>query len=77
MHQLIVHSSLLDVPRGISFFFAHEFFDALPVNKFVRGAKGEEWHEILVDMDAEGEGLRGGIHQFSRIIPNSDSLSDS
>jgi SAM-dependent MidA family methyltransferase len=73
MHQLIVHSSLRDVPRGFSFFLAHKFFDALPVEKFVRGAKGEEWHKILGDMDAEGEGLRGAIHQFSRIILNSVS----
>jgi hypothetical protein len=51
MHYLIVHSSLLDVSRVFSFFLAHKVLDALPVDKFVRGAKGEEWHEILVDIE--------------------------
>ena len=53
------YSSSRDVPRGFSFFVAHEFFDALPVHKFVRGGGGdgdEKWHEILVDVD--GDGLR-------------------
>ncbi|KAJ1805885.1 hypothetical protein LPJ77_003962 [Coemansia sp. RSA 2523] len=31
------------------FVVAHEFFDALPVHKFERGAK-DAWHEILIDV---------------------------
>ena len=52
-----------DVPRGFSFHVAHEFFDALPVHKFVRDADGgsdeeRKWHEILVDVNDKGDSLR-------------------
>ncbi len=49
---------LRDVPAGFSFFLAHEFFDALPVNKFVRGGPEDAWNEVLVDVDAHGDALR-------------------
>ena len=54
------YSSPRDVPRGFSFYVAHEFFDALPVHKFVRGDGDDDqkWHEILVDVDDKGDGLR-------------------
>ncbi len=42
---------LNEVPRGFSFFLAHEFFDALPVHQFVRNKESGGWSEILIDLD--------------------------
>jgi len=47
------HESLRTVPKGFSLFLAHEFFDALPVHKFVRTAEG--WREILIDIDPDSK----------------------
>ncbi len=54
------HADLSSVPSGFAFFFAHEFFDALPIHQFVRGDRGC-WHEVLVDLDpaAEAPGAHG------------------
>ena len=43
------YQDLRRVPKAVSFFVAHEFFDALPIHKFVRNQDG--WHEILIDVD--------------------------
>ena len=40
----------------INFLTAHEFFDALAVNKFQK--VDGEWREVLVDVDETGERLR-------------------
>ena len=50
------HDNIHSVPEGFTFFIAHEFFDALPVNKFVK--VDDTWHEILVDIDEEKDGLK-------------------
>jgi len=50
------YPSLREVPKQFSFFLAHEFFDALPVNKFCK--TGEGWREVLVDIDNEVEGSK-------------------
>ncbi|KAK2186501.1 hypothetical protein NP493_198g04009 [Ridgeia piscesae] len=43
------YRGLQDVPRGFSFFVAHEFFDALPVHKFQK--RDGHWREVMVDVD--------------------------
>jgi NADH dehydrogenase [ubiquinone] 1 alpha subcomplex assembly factor 7 len=52
------HSGLREVPHHFSFFLAHEFLDALPINKYERTSDG--WREVLVDLDPAlpGPGLR-------------------
>ena len=49
------HDHIADVPQKFSFFVAHEFLDALPVNKFER-SEDNSWREVLVDIDEEKEG---------------------
>lgn len=43
------YDHVTDVPHQFSFFLAHEFLDALAVNKFQK-IEGE-WREVLVDID--------------------------
>jgi len=51
------HDHIADVPQNFSFFLAHEFLDALPVNKFERViSEDNAWREVLVDIDEEREG---------------------
>ncbi|XP_055474600.1 protein arginine methyltransferase NDUFAF7, mitochondrial [Psammomys obesus] len=45
------YRDLKDVPKGYSFYLAHEFFDVLPVHKFQKTAKG--WREVFVDIDPQ------------------------
>ncbi|XP_055697723.1 protein arginine methyltransferase NDUFAF7 homolog, mitochondrial [Phlebotomus papatasi] len=47
--KIFWYRSLEDVPRNFSIFYAHEFFDALPVHKLER--KDGIWKEVLVDLD--------------------------
>uniref|UniRef100_A0A8D3BLL1 Protein arginine methyltransferase NDUFAF7 n=1 Tax=Scophthalmus maximus TaxID=52904 RepID=A0A8D3BLL1_SCOMX len=58
-----------DVPAGFSVFLAHEFFDALPVHKFQRTAKG--WREVMVDIDPEKPG------QLRFVVAPSPTLASS
>lgn len=43
--------------RGFTAYIAHEFLDALPINKFVRDPASKKWRELLVDYD-DRENLR-------------------
>ncbi|MGU3496613.1 class I SAM-dependent methyltransferase [Xanthobacteraceae bacterium A53D] len=52
------HDRLEDVPGGPAIIIANEFFDALPIDQFIRGANG--WHERRVGLDADG-GLMFGM----------------
>ncbi|XP_028713734.1 protein arginine methyltransferase NDUFAF7, mitochondrial [Peromyscus leucopus] len=45
------YRDLKDVPKGYSFYLAHEFFDVLPVHKFQKTPQG--WREVLVDIDPQ------------------------
>jgi SAM-dependent MidA family methyltransferase len=47
------HGSPAGIPSGPAVFVANEFFDALPVQHFVRTEKG--WCERLVGLDANGK----------------------
>ena len=51
------HHRVDQVPKGFSFFVAHEFFDALPIRKFVRvpTENGPEWREVLIGVDDNDE----------------------
>ncbi len=50
------HTGITDIPDGPALFIANEFFDALPIRQFEKGAKG--WAERFIDIDPDGEGLR-------------------
>ncbi|GCB66252.1 protein arginine methyltransferase NDUFAF7, mitochondrial isoform X1 [Scyliorhinus torazame] len=43
------YRDLQDVPKGFSFYLAHEFFDVLPIHRFQKTKQG--WREILIDIE--------------------------
>lgn len=45
------YDSFGDVPEGITFVIANEFFDALPIHQFKKTEQG--WQERCIDYDAE------------------------
>jgi SAM-dependent MidA family methyltransferase len=47
------HQSIEDIPSGVAICIANEFFDALPVQHFVRTENG--WCERLVGLGADGK----------------------
>ena len=51
--------SLSDVPplECITFAICHEFLDALPVHQFELDQETDKWREVLVDIDADKEGV--------------------
>jgi len=59
------HQTLAEVPDGPTIVVANEFFDAVPVNQYVK--KGDTWHERVVEVDAGGN-LQFGV--APQPIPN-------
>jgi SAM-dependent MidA family methyltransferase len=57
------HASPAHIPSGPAIFIANEFFDALPVQHFVRTEKG--WCERLVGVGADGK-LAFGLKPHTR-----------
>ena len=53
------HETLDAVPPGPTLVLANEFFDALPVRHYVRGARG--WHERLVGLSPASGRLAFGL----------------
>ncbi len=53
------HETLDVVPPGPALVLANEFFDALPVRHYVRGARG--WHERLVGLSPASDRLAFGL----------------
>lgn len=49
------YSHVGQVPKGFTFFLANEFFDALPIHKFVRDPESKALQEILVDVNEKGD----------------------
>lgn len=49
------YSHIGQVPKGFTFFLANEFFDALPIHKFVRDSESKALQEILVDVNEKGD----------------------
>ena len=48
------YTSIDEVPKShCTFFIAHEFFDALPIHKFVK--VDDSWKEVFVDIDEDAE----------------------
>lgn len=53
------HACIADVPEGPAIVLANEFFDALPIDQYVRTATG--WHERRVGIGVDGA-LAFGLH---------------
>jgi SAM-dependent MidA family methyltransferase len=69
------HASVNDMPAGPAILVANEFFDALPVQQFVRTDEG--WCERLVGVDAEGKltfGLKPQTAEEIRLIAPKASI---
>jgi len=52
-HNIHWHPNIEDVPQGLTFFIANEFFDALPIQQFIHTDKG--WCERQVNLNANNE----------------------
>jgi SAM-dependent MidA family methyltransferase len=63
------HGSLADLPEGPILLIANEFFDALPIRQFLRGA-GTGWHERMIG--ADGERLIWGLAPASPVAALAD-----
>lgn len=69
--QITWHDSFDDVPAGPLFLIANEFFDALPIEQYVKTEDG--WHRRCVALDPNSDALRYVVSQdpqteFSEIM---------
>lgn len=58
---------------GFTAFIAHEFFDALPIHKFVKPPNGDQLREVLIDFDDKKElryVLANGDTPASKLLAN-------
>lgn len=67
--QPVWHDSTDSLPGGPLIVIANEFFDALPIHQYVRGADG--WYERLIALDA------GGGLSFQRAAPRAQIPADT
>ncbi len=51
-HDPKFHDSIADLPEGPIWLIANEFFDALPIRQFQKGA-GADWHERMIGADGD------------------------
>ncbi|HYD19126.1 MAG TPA: SAM-dependent methyltransferase [Patescibacteria group bacterium] len=56
------HDKLEEVPPGVSFIVANEFFDALPIHQYIKTPAG--WHERCVGYDAENDTFKFTTRPF-------------
>lgn len=50
-----LHKNLSQLPKIPSIFIGNEFFDALPINQYVK--RKTQWYEIVIDFSTGNEGL--------------------
>ncbi|HSG95368.1 MAG TPA: class I SAM-dependent methyltransferase, partial [Afifellaceae bacterium] len=62
------HERIEDVPEGPLFFSANEFFDALPIQQYVRG--GGEWRERVVGLSDGNLAFDIGARRLDLPVPN-------
>jgi NADH dehydrogenase [ubiquinone] 1 alpha subcomplex assembly factor 7 len=63
------HGRFADIPEGPLILIANEFFDALPIRQYMRGAQG--WRERLIGLDDKGAlafGLSANIEPALRLV---------
>nr|KAG5710697.1 hypothetical protein BaRGS_035099 [Batillaria attramentaria] len=73
-HEISWYRALEDVPKGLSFYLAHEFLDALPIHKFQKTERG--WSEVMVDITDDSS--PGGVPSLRFVLsPGRTSASTS
>lgn len=72
-HQMFWYKHIEDVPKdAFTFFVGHEFFDALPIHKFVK--ENNVWKEVYVDLCPESEDTKFRFVLMPHSTPASQTL---
>jgi SAM-dependent MidA family methyltransferase len=72
------HATIEELPPGAAIFITNEFFDALPVQHFLRTDKG--WCERVIGLDADGKltfGLKRHVAQEVRLAASTGSILEA